>query len=317
MDSRGEIRAQGNLGAVHMSLGNYTSAIKCYEEMLGGAKDQQDPITEAQAYGNIGIARMNLGNYEEAASYFEQQLTILESLCSLTSSSSALVFLEKGRAYGNLGDCFNATNDHAEAIRCHEKSLQISVKGGSGRDQEKTLRSIASAYKALGNGAQVIAAYEKRLAVILSSDENEFEVSLRATAYGDLGREQLEVNNFEQAISCFQQQLSIAKDSGDRTLESIGVSNLGKTFARMGDFNEALQYHEMDLRISEEIGSTLAKVRAYANIALAHESLGNWEQALAFQEQHLNSATKIEDFLGQTIAFSSIGEFFVANVLFG
>ena len=38
-DLKGECKAHGHLGAVHMSLGNYTNAMKCYEEQLERAKE--------------------------------------------------------------------------------------------------------------------------------------------------------------------------------------------------------------------------------------------------------------------------------------
>lgn len=56
----GECRAHGHLGAVHMALGNYTHAVKCYQEQLERAQELQDCGVEAQAYGNLGIARFDV-----------------------------------------------------------------------------------------------------------------------------------------------------------------------------------------------------------------------------------------------------------------
>lgn len=42
------------LGAVHMAIGNYTHAIKCYQEQLERAQELQNSAIEAQAYGNLG-----------------------------------------------------------------------------------------------------------------------------------------------------------------------------------------------------------------------------------------------------------------------
>ena len=40
-DARGECRAHGNLGAVHLSLSNYINAMKCYQEQLDKAVCQK------------------------------------------------------------------------------------------------------------------------------------------------------------------------------------------------------------------------------------------------------------------------------------
>ena len=46
-DARGECRAHGNLGAVHLSLANYINAMKCYQEQLEKSKEVKDPFLEA------------------------------------------------------------------------------------------------------------------------------------------------------------------------------------------------------------------------------------------------------------------------------
>lgn len=79
-DLRGECKAHGHLGAVHISLGNYTNAMKCYEEQLERAKELRDCALETQALGNLGISRLNMGHFEDAIGYFEQQLALLEQV---------------------------------------------------------------------------------------------------------------------------------------------------------------------------------------------------------------------------------------------
>lgn len=240
-----------------MSLGNYTSAIKCYEEMLERAKELKDTMAESQAYGNLGISRINMGNYEEAANYFELQLSVLDSLSS-AKVNLPLIHLEKGRAYGNLGECCATLGDYDEAIQCHEKSLQIFVKSSNYREQEKTYRSLGLAMKSLGNIPAALSYFEKRLEIINHLTNNEREqqftdgegggsgdlvgeelVRLKASALSDLGQENLDMRNFEQAINCFQQQLLIAtKDVQDKELEAEAVSHLGRAFQVMGKYAE-------------------------------------------------------------------------------
>lgn len=82
---KGECRAHGHLGAVHMALANYTHAIKCYQEQLERANELKDSAVQAQAFGNLGIARLNMGHYEDAIGYFEQQLATLEQLSTTTA----------------------------------------------------------------------------------------------------------------------------------------------------------------------------------------------------------------------------------------
>ena len=52
-----------------------------------------------------------MGQYEEAIGYFEQQLATLAQL------STATALLDKGRAFGNLGDCYEALEVYDEVRR--------------------------------------------------------------------------------------------------------------------------------------------------------------------------------------------------------
>lgn len=54
-DLKGECCAHGHIGAVYMSLGNYSNAIKCYQLQLERAKELRDNAIEAEAFGNLGI----------------------------------------------------------------------------------------------------------------------------------------------------------------------------------------------------------------------------------------------------------------------
>ena len=111
-DVKGECKAHGHLGAVLMSLANYTNAMKCYQEQLERANELKvrmvkaivndmkfflvdfsysiislqllqihillyDAGMAAQAFGNLGIARQNMGYYKDAIGYLEQQLATL------------------------------------------------------------------------------------------------------------------------------------------------------------------------------------------------------------------------------------------------
>ena len=154
-DARGECRAHGNLGAVHLSLANYINGMKCYQEQLDKAKEVKDAFLEAGAFGNLGIAKMNLARHEEAIGCFEQQIACLEQ-SDLSPQALQNKDIEKGRAFGHLGNCYEALNDHDEAAKCHEQYLSHSLKAKAVRDQDKAYRELGQSYKHLGNLQQAL-----------------------------------------------------------------------------------------------------------------------------------------------------------------
>ncbi len=154
-DARGECRAHGNLGAVHLSLANYINATKCFQEQLDRAIEVKDPSLEGTAFGNLGIAKMNLGRHEEAIGCFEQQIACLEQQAPPGGGPGG-GDLERGRAFGHMGECYDAASIHDEAAKCQEQYLALSLKAKSVKDQDKAYRELGQAYKNLGNLQQAL-----------------------------------------------------------------------------------------------------------------------------------------------------------------
>ncbi|XP_064620053.1 tetratricopeptide repeat protein 28-like isoform X2 [Lineus longissimus] len=296
-DLKGECKAHGNLGNVHMTLGNYTNAFKCYEEQLARARELQDCNIESQACGNLGITKMNLGLFEDSIGHFEQQLALLEQV----AGNNAM--LDKGRAFGNLGDCYESLFDFEEAVRCHEQYLAISQNLNFMVGQEKAYRGLGTAHRALGNLQQALVCFEKRLVVAHELDN----AAAKGSAYGELGCLHSLLGNFEQAISCLEHQLNVAREIGDKTGEGDAACGLGGVYQQMGEYETALKYHQMDLDMAEKMENMASQCRAYGNMGLSHESLMNFEQAIMYQEQHLSIAAQMNDRVAKTLAYSSLG----------
>lgn len=140
-DQQGECRALGHLAAVHMALGDYATTFQCYETQLGLAQGLRDARLEAQVHGNMGITKINMGLFEEAIGYFEQQLAMLQQLSGTES------MLDRGRAYGNLADCYDVLGDYEEAIQYYEKYLAVGQSLNHVQDQEKAYRGLGNAHR--------------------------------------------------------------------------------------------------------------------------------------------------------------------------
>uniref|UniRef100_A0A3B5AI73 Tetratricopeptide repeat protein 28 n=1 Tax=Stegastes partitus TaxID=144197 RepID=A0A3B5AI73_9TELE len=297
-DQQGECRALGHLAAVHMALGDYATTFQCYEAQLGLAQGLRDARLEAQVHGNMGITKMNMGVFEEAIGYFEQQLAMLQQLSGTES------MLDRGRAYGNLADCYDALGDYEEAIQYYEKYLTVAQSLNHVQDQEKAYRGLGNAHRSMGSLQQALVCFEKRLVV---AHELGGEGGGKAQAYGELGTLHSQLGNYEQALSCLEHQLNIARTAGDKSLEAEASDILGGVYQLMADNETALQWHQRALDIAEQTGCVRSQGRAYGNLGLTFEALGNYERAVVFQEQHLSVAAQTNDLIAKTLAYSSLG----------
>ncbi|XP_075950642.1 tetratricopeptide repeat protein 28 [Anarhichas minor] len=297
-DQQGECRALGHLAAVHMALGDYATTFQCYEAQLGLAQGLRDARLEAQVHGNMGITKMNMGVFEEAIGYFEQQLAMLQQLSGPES------MLDRGRAYGNLADCYDALGDYEEAIQYYEKYLTVAQSLNHVQDQEKAYRGLGNAHRSMGSLQQALVCFEKRLVV---AHELGGEGGGKAQAYWELGTLHSQLGNYEQSLSCLEHQLNIARTAGDKSLEAEASDALGGVYQLMADNETALQWHQRALDIAEQTGCVRSQGRAYGNLGLTYEALGKYERAVVFQEQHLSVAAQTNDLIAKTLAYGSLG----------
>ncbi|KAL0965743.1 hypothetical protein UPYG_G00285140 [Umbra pygmaea] len=300
-DQRGQCSALGRLAAVHMALTDYPTAFQCYQAQLTLAQGLRDASIEAQVQGNMGITKMNMGVLEEAIGYFEQQLAMLEQL------SGAECVLDKGRAYGNLADCYDSLGDFEEAIKYYEMSLTVAQSLSHVKDQERAYRGLGNAHRSLGSLQQALVCFEKRLVVAHELGGEGRGGKAQAQAYGELGDLHSQLGNYEQALSCLEHQLNMACFTGDRTLEGEASGALGGVYQLMGENETALQWHQRALEIAEETGCGRSQGRAYGNMGLTYEALGNYERAVVCQEQHLSVAAQNSDLTAKTLAYGSLG----------
>lgn len=130
---------------------------------------------------------------------------------------------------------------------------------------------------------------------------------MKASAYGELGSNHVMMGNYQQAVSCLQNQISIARELGDRNIEANAASALGYAHQLMAQNSVALHYHKLDLEIGKELNLPLLQCRAYGNIGNVEEILGNLNEAIKYQEEHLSIASQIDEKTAKAAAYGSLG----------
>ena len=94
-------------------------------------------------------------------------------------------------------------------------------------------------------------------------------------AYAGLGR-------FEEAITSYQQALTIRREDGDRVGEGQTLNNLGYAYAGLGRFEEAITSYQQALTIRRETGNRYGEGTTLHNLGLAYQELRQPERAATF-----------------------------------
>ncbi|MCC5597871.1 tetratricopeptide repeat protein [Nostoc favosum] len=133
---------------------------------------------------------------------------------------------------------------------------------------------------------QLIEAWEKT---------GETENSNYPAALNNLGNVYNYQGHYERAIEFLQQSLEIAKEIGDRNIESSSLMNLGNAYSSLGQYQQAINFYEQSLEILREIGVRNPEGSFLMNLGIAYLYQGQYERAIDFYQQSLDIARKIGD----------------------
>ena len=126
-------------------------------------------------------------------------------------------------------------------------------------------------------------------------------------AYNNLGMAYHKLGDFNQAIEYHKRYLSIAKELGDRADEGRTYNNLGMAYHKLGDFNQAIEYHKRYLSIAKELGDRADEGRTYDNLGRVYQTLDDFNQAIEYFKQHLSIAKELGDRADEGRTYNNLG----------
>ncbi|KAL9954591.1 hypothetical protein ACROYT_G042153 [Oculina patagonica] len=126
-------------------------------------------------------------------------------------------------------------------------------------------------------------------------------------AYSNLGNAYNSLGDFKRAVDCHEQALSIAKELGYRADEGAAYCNLGNAYQSLGDSKQAIAYQNKYLSIAKELGQRAREGSAYCNLGNAYMRLGDFKQAIDYYKQDLNIAKELGDRAGEGATNGNLG----------
>jgi tetratricopeptide (TPR) repeat protein len=109
----------------------------------------------------------------------------------------------------------------------------------------------------------------------------------RANCLGAAGEDIWRIARYAEALSLFEQSLSLFREIGERKQEATLLNNISQIYDAQGDYGKALDYLEQSLPICREVGDKEGEGRALNNIATLAYAKGDYPKALKYLEQSL------------------------------
>ncbi|WP_327358371.1 AfsR/SARP family transcriptional regulator [Streptomyces sp. NBC_01304] len=116
----------------------------------------------------------------------------------------------------------------------------------------------------------------------------------RARALTDLGWECWRLGRYTEAITHSQTAVQLARESGDRLLESRAHNTLGNVLCRQRDYPTARDHLETALTLCRDSGNRIGEAHVLGNLAAVYERQGLLDAA----HRHLTDALALHRLLG-------------------
>jgi len=201
-DSLVIVKSYNALGYIHKENGNYTEAIKNYQEALLIATENQYNDQIKFLLNNLALSHMYLGDYDKSLDYHLRTLELKEK-----SNDKVGIAL----TYNNIGLVYYKIGDHEKALDYFLASLKIKRENDFKSGIENSLINIGLAYTGLEDYNKAISAYDEVFEIC--GDLCDQQIAL--DAYMGSGFSYYTIDNYVKAELNFKRALKIANKVND------------------------------------------------------------------------------------------------------
>jgi len=130
---------------------------------------------------------------------------------------------------------------------------------------------------------------------------------LKGLVLGSLGNAYWSLGQVKDSIGYYEQALTIATETKDRTSEGVWLGNLGNAYGRLGQVKKAVGYYEQALTIATETKDRISEGVWLGNLGNAHGALGQVEKSIDYYEQALAIARETKDRRNEGVWLGNLG----------
>lgn len=151
-----------------------------------------------------------------------------------------------------------------------------------------------------GNYASVIDLHERIRGKITDN-------ALVPTSLVALGRGYHLSGHISQAITCYEQGLCSAQQSGDNSAEASALNNLGTINRIQGNEEQATQYYQQALTLAQKLHDKRGQAVAFGNLGTLYGLGRQFDQAAEYFRQALELYRAVQDKSGENVTLRNLG----------
>jgi serine phosphatase RsbU (regulator of sigma subunit)/Tfp pilus assembly protein PilF len=178
---------------------------------------------------------------------------------------------ESADAHNNLGVFYGEKARYGEAMKEHQRALELRKKIGDKKEIAISLGNIASVYEDQGDNAKALENY----LLALNIDEQINNQTGIARHHNNLGLLYRRLGEYDKALDHAKKALAAYKLAGDQSGLAKGYNNLGSTYRYLGDYTNALLYANKAAEINLATGNQMSLAINYGNIGTIYCSIAD------------------------------------------
>jgi len=230
-----------------------------------------------------------------------QETRFLGETWFLRPSWTQFALLHRGAEYFRQARKPRAEWKRLEDLAPQLAELDLRCAAGEYDTAAQVLLEIDFDYLLLWGHYRLMAGLHERLQGRLS------DPTLKMISAGNLGTVYGNMGQVQEAISCYEQALAIARQAKDRQGEGAWLGGLGSCYDDLGQTARAIEYHEQALAIAREIGDRQGEGAGLGSLGNCYFDLGQTARTIEYYEQGLAIDHEIGDQKGEGNRLGNLG----------
>ncbi len=261
-DRIGLAKAQSNIGACHIQLGEYVKARTALEQAVTGHEAKGDVLGTGIALLNLSVCYQYLGDCERAYVHAEKSVLYLKGPVPLGLHKVRMLETHLWRTGGWKPATRNC--------------------GGH----------LANAYINFGNSLRYLGAYDEAVVQYLQGEELSREGNehiIEAIALNQIGEALREKGDSGLAEEFFCRSRDLFEQRGVRGYEyAVVLQSIGEICCARKRFVEASRYYSAALKEFKSVGNSNGQAEVYLRVGQLYITRENYRKAIQVLEKSLN-----------------------------
>ncbi|MCK5641996.1 MAG: tetratricopeptide repeat protein [Gammaproteobacteria bacterium] len=209
----------------------------------------------------------------------------------------------EGQSNAKIGKLLLARNIYHDAVNYYQRASNLFEEAEKYNHQARTLNHLGICQVMMAQPQRALESLNKSIELAVQ----EGDLSLRASAAGNLGLAYSALDDYTKAVEAHKSVLKIAQDLQDQSMELNALINLADASLQNKNFKPAQGFALVAQSLAESLESTPSLVLIYDLLGMISSRGGDLRSAIDYHQQAFETARSLGDLQRQGIALANQG----------